>query len=85
VISYTVWVIGGGLFVLFVGDLVWLSVAMQVLNALLLPLVVAFLIILAATVLPIEARLRGAHLKITVAVVTIVCLAGVVGALSGLL
>ena len=37
---YSAWVLGSAALVLFVTDLVWLSIGMQVLNAVLLPVVV---------------------------------------------
>jgi Mn2+/Fe2+ NRAMP family transporter len=82
--GYTIWIVACAAFVLAVDDLVWLSIAMQVLNALLLPCIVVFLVILAATALPIDARLKGAHLWVTVWAVGIVSVAGVIGALAGL-
>jgi hypothetical protein len=57
---------------------------MQVLNALLLPIVVTLLVILAASALPDNVRLRGWHLWLTVGIVGMVAVAGVAGALAGL-
>jgi len=82
--GYTVWVIGSAALVLFVPDLVQLSIGMQVLNAVLLPVVVTFLLILAATALPGEARLRGWPLRLSAGIVGVVAVAGLVGALAGL-
>jgi Mn2+/Fe2+ NRAMP family transporter len=82
--GYTLWVVGSAILVLFVPDLVWLSIGMQVLNALLLPIVVTLLVILAASALPDNVRLRGWHLWLTVGIVGMVAVAGVAGALAGL-
>jgi Mn2+/Fe2+ NRAMP family transporter len=84
VIGYSAWIVGSAVLVLFVHDLVWLSIGMQVLNALLLPVVITFLVILAATVLPQRTRLRGWHLWLTGFAVGIVSLAGIAGAIAGL-
>jgi hypothetical protein len=70
--------------VLFVPDLVGLSIGMQVLNALLLPVVVTFLVILAATALPESVRLRGWRLWLTAGIVGLVAAAGLAGAITGL-
>jgi hypothetical protein len=78
-------VVGSAALVLCVSDLVWLSVGMQVLNAFLLPFVVALLVIIAATVLPAPARITGWRLWAIVVMVAIVSLAGLVGAIAGLM
>ncbi len=77
-------VIGGALVVGAVPDLVALSVGVEVMNALMLPLVLGFLVALAVKALPAAHRLRGAHFAFVVAVVSVVSLLGVVGGLSGL-
>lgn len=82
---YAAWVVGSAALVLCVSDLVWLSVGMQVLNAFLLPFVVALLVIIAATVLPAPARITGWRLWAIVVMVAIVSLAGLVGAIAGLM
>lgn len=82
--GYSVWVVGSAVLVLFVPDLVSLSIGMQVLNAVLLPLIVILLVILAATALPARARLRGWQLWLTAGTLGLVALAGIVGALAGL-
>ncbi|WP_210254823.1 NRAMP family divalent metal transporter [Methylocapsa sp. S129] len=83
--GYAFWVVGSAILVLFVPDLIWLSIGMQVLNTVLLPVVVALLVILAATALPESARLRGWRLWVTAGVVGLVAIAGVAGAFAGLL
>jgi len=75
---------GSAVVVLRVNDLVWLSVATQVLNALLLPLVVAMLVVLAATALPPAVRLRGAYLWLVAGTAALVSAAGLIGAMAGL-
>lgn len=77
-------VIGGALVVGAVPDLVALSVGVEVMNALMLPLVLGFLVALAVKALPAPHRLRGGYLRLVVAVVTAVSLLGVYGGLSGL-
>jgi Mn2+/Fe2+ NRAMP family transporter len=83
--GYTAWILGSAALVLFAPDLVRLSIGMQVLNAVLLPVVVTFLVILAATALPENARLRGWRLRLTAGVVGAVAVAGLAGALAGFL
>lgn len=81
--GYVVWVVGSAMLVLFVPDLVSLSVGMQVMNAVLFPVIAALLVILAATALPESARLRGWYLWLTAATVGLVAVAGLIGALAG--
>lgn len=83
--GYTISVIGTAIVVLLARDLVWLSVAAQVLNAVLFPVVVGLLLIITATALPQEARLGGGYLKLTAAVLGLVAIAGLMGAFAGLL
>ncbi|HEY0182450.1 MAG TPA: divalent metal cation transporter, partial [Rhodopila sp.] len=64
-------------------DLVSLNVAVQVMNAFMLPLVLGFLIALAMKALPRADRLRGIYLWVVVAVAAITCALGVFGGLSG--
>lgn len=77
-------VIGGALVVGAVHDLVALSVGVEVMNALMLPLVLGFLVALAVKALPAPQRLQGGYFWFVVAVVAAVSLLGVGGALSGL-
>jgi Mn2+/Fe2+ NRAMP family transporter len=74
-VVYVAGVAGSAAIVLAVPDLVWLSVSAQVLNALLMPVLLALLLVL-ATGLPPEARLRGWYLWLVSAVCTLVCAAG---------
>ena len=56
---YSVAVIGGAVVVDLVPNLVALNIAVQVMNALMLPLVLGFLVLLAFKALPPEHRLKG--------------------------
>ena len=80
---YTACVVGGCVFVGFWPDLVSLNVGVQVMNALLLPVVLGFLIALARRALPPAHRLRGAYLWVVLAVAAVTCALGVFGGFSG--
>jgi len=56
-----------------------------VMNALLLPLVVGFLIALACRTLPPARRLRGWYLWLVIAVTAVTCALGVWGGMGGVL
>jgi NRAMP (natural resistance-associated macrophage protein)-like metal ion transporter len=81
---YASCVVAGAMLVTFWPDLVSLNVAVQVMNALLLPLVLGFLIALAVYSLPDQYRLRGAYLKLVIAVAVLTTGLGVFGGLQGL-
>jgi Mn2+/Fe2+ NRAMP family transporter len=81
---YALCVVGGALVVGLWPDLVELSVDVQVMNALLLPLVLGFLIALAARALPPAHRLRGAYLWLVVVVAAITTAFGVFGGFQGI-
>lgn len=80
---YALCVIAGALVVAVWPNLVALNVAVQVMNALLLPLVLGFLIALAVTTLPRSHRLRGSYLWVVIAIAVVTCGLGVFGGLSG--
>ena len=80
---YSIGVVGGAALVAVAPNLVSLSVRVEVMNALLLPLVLGFLVALAITALPEEHRLRGAYLWIVVTVSVLTTGLGVYAALSG--
>ncbi len=80
-VVYSLGIVGGALIVALVPDLVALSIAVEVMNALLLPLVLGFLVALAVKALPPEHRLRGTYRWV---VITIVVLTTALGVLSGL-
>lgn len=83
-IVFTLAVIGGAILVAWAPDLVALSIGVEVMNALLLPLVLGFLVALAVRALPPAHRLRGSYLWIVVGVVILTAGLGVYGALSSL-
>jgi Mn2+/Fe2+ NRAMP family transporter len=80
---YAVAVAGCALGVALWPNLVALNVGVQVMNALLLPLVLGMLIALAAKALPPAHRLRGVYLWVVIAVATLTCGLGVFGGFSG--
>ncbi|MBV8108013.1 MAG: divalent metal cation transporter, partial [Hyphomicrobiales bacterium] len=61
---YALCVVGSAATVWFASNLVWLNVAAQVLNAFLMPLVIGFLLALAATALPEQYRLKAWYLAL---------------------
>ncbi len=82
---YVACVVGAAAIVWLAPDLVWLSIAAQVLNAFLLPLVIGFLIALALTALPPPLRPRGLYLRALIGLAAIVIAVGLYGGLAGLL
>ena len=80
---YTVCVIGGAIVVAVWPNLVALNVGVQVMNALMLPLVLGFLIALSVKALPRAHRLRGWYLWAVPIVATLTCALGVFGGFSG--
>jgi Mn2+/Fe2+ NRAMP family transporter len=81
---YAACVIGGALLVGFDSNLVSLNVGVQVMNALLLPVVFGFLVALAVVALPPAVRLRGWYFWTVVAVGGLTCALGVWGGLASL-
>jgi NRAMP (natural resistance-associated macrophage protein)-like metal ion transporter len=80
---YTAAVIGGAAAVALAPDLVSLNIGVEVMNALLLPLVLGFLVLLAVRALPDAHRLRGAYLWLVVGLSVVVAGLGVYGGISG--
>ena len=80
---YAAGVIGGALFVELWPDLVSLNIAVQVMNALLLPVVLGFLIALARRALPKGRRLAGPYYAGVLVVAVVTCLLGLFGGISG--
>jgi Mn2+/Fe2+ NRAMP family transporter len=80
---YAAGVTGGALFVGLCPDLVSLNIGVQVMNALLLPVVLGFLIALARRALPKAHRLAGASYAVVLVVALLICLLGVFGGFSG--
>ncbi|MDE2334190.1 MAG: divalent metal cation transporter [Rhodospirillales bacterium] len=81
---YTVAVVAAAALVWAWPDLVALNIGIQVMNALLLPLVLGFLIALAIRSLPAGFRLSRAYLAVVIGASAVTCLLGVFGALAGL-
>jgi Mn2+/Fe2+ NRAMP family transporter len=77
---YSLSVIGAAAMVWSASDLVWLTIAAQVVNVFLLPLVIVLLIALAVKVLPKPLRPHGLYLWSLIGVSSIVIAAGLVGA-----
>ncbi len=84
-ILYAGCIVAAACLVGFSRDLIALSIAAQVLNAFLLPLVLGFLVILARRALPQASRPRGPGFAVAVLALTVICGVGLVGGLSGLL
>lgn len=82
--TYTFIVLAGALAVALVPNLVALDIAVEVMNALLLPLVLGFLVALAIYALPPEHRLRGWYLWLVVAVSILTAGLGVYGGISSI-
>jgi Mn2+/Fe2+ NRAMP family transporter len=82
---YAAAVVGSAALVWQVPDLVWLTIAAQVLNAFLMPLVVGLLVALAVKALPGPVRLRGWYMWLMIGVTAIVCSLGLFGGISGIL
>ena len=80
---YAVAVVGCALLVGIWPNLVTLTVDVQIMNALLLPLVLGFLIALCVRTLPAPVRLRGAYLWLVIVVVGLTTALGVFGGFSG--
>jgi Mn2+/Fe2+ NRAMP family transporter len=82
---YALCVVGSALAVWTTPDLVWLNIAAQVLNAFLMPVVVGFLVALAATALAEPQRLGGWRLRLIVGICGAVSALGIIGGLRALL
>ncbi|HVC58898.1 MAG TPA: divalent metal cation transporter [Acetobacteraceae bacterium] len=80
---YAVCVVAGAAVVAVWPDLVALNVGVQVMNAMMLPIVLGFLIALAVRALPRAHRLGGPYLWLVLAVSGLTCALGVFGGLSG--
>ncbi|HUH84671.1 MAG TPA: divalent metal cation transporter [Stellaceae bacterium] len=80
---YTAAVLGGALAVALAPDLVALNIGVEVMNALLLPLVLGFLVLLAVRALPPAHRLRGAYLWVVIGISALTSGLGVYCGISG--
>jgi Mn2+/Fe2+ NRAMP family transporter len=81
---YVASVAGSAYLVWLAPDLIWLNVAAQVVNALMLPLVAGLLIALGMRVLSGPQRPRGLYLWLVSGTAVLVSVAGLVGAAMGL-
>jgi Mn2+/Fe2+ NRAMP family transporter len=81
---YAFCVLAGCVVVRLSPNLVTLNIGVQVMNALLLPVVLGFLIALAIQALPPSVRLRGWYMWVVIAVATLTCALGVFGGLQGI-
>ena len=81
---YAACVVGSAFAVWAASDLVWLNIAAQVLNAFLMPLVIGFLVALAASALPEPCRASGWRLRLIVGICGVVSALGVFGGVAGL-
>lgn len=84
-VVFSLMLIAGGVTVTSGVDLVRLSVAVQVMNALLLPVVLGFLFVLARRALPGKHRLRGWYAWVAGALIALTSGFGVFAAVSGLI
>ncbi len=80
---YSLCVVAGAALVAVWPNLVSLNVGVQVMNALLLPLVLGFLVALAVFGLPGERRLRGWYMWVVIVVAGLTTALGVFGGFSG--
>ena len=83
VAAYVACILGGMAVVLFAPDLVWLTILTQVTNAVLLPVVVGLLVVIAARHLPPQRRLRGPYLWLVAGTAAVVSALGLLGAVAG--
>jgi Mn2+/Fe2+ NRAMP family transporter len=80
---YAACVLAGAVLVALVPNLVFLNIAVEVMNALLLPMVLGFLIALAIFALPANVRLRGWYKWVVIGVSTLTAGLGVYGGITG--
>ena len=81
---YASGVVAAAALVWAVGNLVWLNIAAQVLNAFLMPLAIGFLVILAIRALPEPLRLKGGRLWVLIGISGVVSTLAIVGGISGM-
>jgi Mn2+/Fe2+ NRAMP family transporter len=80
---YALCIVGGATLVAISPDLVSLNIGVQVMNALLLPLVLGFLVALSVWALPPSLRLKGRYLAVVIVVLTATTALGVFGGFTG--
>lgn len=83
-VVYAAGVTGGVAIVLFFRNLLWLNIVAQVVNVFMLPLILAFLIILAKVCLPERFRPRGWYLWLTVGLSVATSACGLICAARGM-
>jgi NRAMP (natural resistance-associated macrophage protein)-like metal ion transporter len=81
---YTLSLVLGGILVASGVDLVKISVGVQVMNALLLPIVLGFLYLLAIRALPERFRLGPAYRRVVLAIISVTVIFGLYAGLSGI-
>ncbi len=84
-VVFSLGVAGGALLVALVPNLVALALGVEVMNALMLPLVLGFLVALAMRALPAAQRPRGAYAALVIGVVALTSALGVYGGLAALI
>ncbi len=82
-VIYSLAIIGGAVIVGLVPNLVALNIAVEVMNALMLPLVLGFLVLLSFRALPPARRPRGLYAWVIVGVSALTAGLGVYGGISG--
>ena len=82
--TYAAVLLGGTLAVVFIPDLVSLNIGVEVMNALLLPLVIGFLIVLGVRALPEGHRLQGGYLWVVAVVAAVSSGLGIYSAITSL-
>lgn len=81
---YALSIIGGAVIVGLVPDLIALNIGVEVMNALLLPLVLGLLVLLAFRALPAAHRPSGLYAGVVIGVCLLTAGLGVYGGISGL-
>jgi formate hydrogenlyase subunit 3/multisubunit Na+/H+ antiporter MnhD subunit len=80
--AFALAVLGGAVVVAIVPNLVALNIGVEVMNALMLPLVLGFLVLLAIKALPPEHRIKGIYAAVVIGIAVLVSCLGVYGAFS---
>ncbi len=80
---YTAAVVGGAIVVAVIPNLVALNIGVEVMNALLLPLVLGLLVLLAMKALPAQHRIRGIYRWVVIVVSAVTAGLAVYGGISG--
>ena len=80
--AFSIAIVGGAIIVAVVPNLVALNIGVEVMNALMLPLVLGFLVLLAIKALPPEHRIKGVYAGIVIGLAILISALGVYGAFS---